>query len=215
MDAQRNVDALIEAAKTVFAAFGVDAPVREIADQAGVGVGTLYRHFPERSDLVKAVLEREIDACADAGPALSAEHAPGEALVLWLWKYTELLGAKRGLATSLHSSESALEALRPYFFERMSPTSRRYSTRPQRTATCATMSAPTTSFPPSRSSACLRLARAQRAAGAWSRYSSTGCAAAEPSHWRRTSASIEARLEVVAVVAVDPMTADGRRVKAQ
>ena len=122
VDAQRNVDALLEAAKAVFATSGVDAPVREIADRAGVGVGTLYRHFPERSDIVKAVLEREIDACADAGPALSAEHAPGEALVLWLERYTELLGAKRGLASALHSSEPTLEALRAYFFERMSPT---------------------------------------------------------------------------------------------
>ena len=48
-DARRNVDALIEAAKTVFAASGVDAPAKEITDLAGVGVGTLYRHFPQRS----------------------------------------------------------------------------------------------------------------------------------------------------------------------
>ena len=55
-DAKRNAVALLEAAKTVFAASGVDAPAKEITDLAGVGVGTLYRHFPRRSDLIVAVL---------------------------------------------------------------------------------------------------------------------------------------------------------------
>ena len=60
----------------------------EIADLAGVGVGTLYRHFPQRSDLIKAVLEHEIDACATAAPALAAAHEPGAALEKWLHRYT-------------------------------------------------------------------------------------------------------------------------------
>ena len=76
-DAQRNVDALLEAAKTVFDTSGVDAPAKEIADLAGVGVGTLYRHFPQRSDLVKAVFQREIDACADAGPGAERRARAG------------------------------------------------------------------------------------------------------------------------------------------
>ena len=76
-DAQRNIDALLEAAMAVFAASGVDAPVREIAEKAGVGVGTVYRHFPQRSDLIAAVFRREVDACADAAPVLAAEHEPG------------------------------------------------------------------------------------------------------------------------------------------
>ena len=79
-DAQRNVGSLLEAAKAVFGTAGVDAPAKEIADLAGVGVGTLYRHFPQRSNLVKAVFQREVDACADAAPALAAAHKPGEAL---------------------------------------------------------------------------------------------------------------------------------------
>ncbi|MEV4500206.1 helix-turn-helix domain-containing protein, partial [Micromonospora arborensis] len=83
-DARRNVEALLDAAKTVFGTSGVDAPAKEITDLAGVGVGTLYRHFPQRSDLIKAVIEREIDACADAAPALAAEHPPGIALARWL-----------------------------------------------------------------------------------------------------------------------------------
>src|SRR6201990_1200934 len=73
---RRNVDALIEAARAVFDTSGVDAPAKEITDRAGVGVGTLYRHFPQRSDLVLAVLKHEIDACADAGVTLSATHPP-------------------------------------------------------------------------------------------------------------------------------------------
>jgi AcrR family transcriptional regulator len=120
-DAQRNVGALLEAAKTVFATSGVDAPAKEIADLAGVGVGTLYRHFPQRSDLVKAVVEHEIDACADAAPALAAAHDPGTALASWLRQYTEFLGAKRGLATALHSGDPAFDALPGYFYERTEP----------------------------------------------------------------------------------------------
>jgi AcrR family transcriptional regulator len=120
-DAQRNIAALLEAAKTVFTASGVDAPAKEITDLAGVGVGTLYRHFPQRSHLVAAVLQREIDACADAGSALSAECEPAEALARWLHRYTELVGTKRGLATALHSGDPAFDALPAYFYERLEP----------------------------------------------------------------------------------------------
>jgi len=120
-DAQRNVDALINAARTVFDTSGVDAPAKEIADRAGVGVGTLYRHFPLRSDLVKAVVESGIDACAAAGRQLSAVHEPGEALAEWLRRYTEFLGTKRGLAPALHSGDPAYEALPGYFREKLGP----------------------------------------------------------------------------------------------
>ena len=120
-DAQRNIDSLLEAAKAVFGASGVDAPAKEIADQAGVGVGTLYRHFPRRSDLGKAVLQHEIDACADAGLALSAANAPGEALAKWLHRYTEFLATKRGLAAALHSGDPAFDALPGYFMQRLVP----------------------------------------------------------------------------------------------
>ena len=120
-DAQRNIGALLEAAKAVFGTSGVNAPAKEIADLAGVGVGTLYRHFPQRSDLVKAVLQREIDACADAAPALAAAHEPGAALASWLHRYTEFLATKRGLATALHSGDPAFDALPGYFFQRLEP----------------------------------------------------------------------------------------------
>ncbi|GAA4603425.1 TetR/AcrR family transcriptional regulator [Actinoallomurus liliacearum] len=120
-DAQRNVDSLLEAAKTVFGTSGVDAPAKEIADLAGVGVGTLYRHFPQRSDLVKAVFQREVDACADVAPALAEAHEPGAALAKWLHRYTEFLATKRGLATALHSGDPAFDALPGYFMQRFRP----------------------------------------------------------------------------------------------
>lgn len=120
-DAQRNVASLLDAAKAVFATSGVDAPAKEIADLAGVGVGTLYRHFPQRSDLVKAVFQHEVDACADAATQLAAAHEPGEALAQWLHRYTEFLGAKRGLAPALHSGDPAYSALPGYFRQRLAP----------------------------------------------------------------------------------------------
>ncbi len=121
-DAQRNSDSLLDAAKVVFGTSGVDAPAKEIADLAGVGVGTLYRHFPRRSDLVRAVFRREVDACADAAPALTAAHEPGVALAQWLHRYTAFLATKRGLATALHSGDPAFDALPGYFMQRLGPT---------------------------------------------------------------------------------------------
>jgi AcrR family transcriptional regulator len=120
-DAQRNIGSLLEAAKAVFGTSGVDAPAKEIADLAGVGVGTLYRHFPQRSDLVKAVLQHEIDACADAASTLAVAHEPGAALANWLHRYTEFLATKRGLATALHSGDPAFDALPGYFYQRLEP----------------------------------------------------------------------------------------------
>jgi len=120
-DARRNADALIEAARAVFATSGVNAPAKEITDLAGVGVGTLYRLFPQRSDLVKAVVESGIDTVAEAAPMLSAGYEPVEALVQWIHLFTELLTAKRGLASALHSGDPAFEGLPGYFVQRLSP----------------------------------------------------------------------------------------------
>ena len=120
-DAKRNEDAVLEAAKEVFATLGVDAPVREIAAKAGVGVGTLYRRFPTRSDLVAAVFRREVDACAATAATLSAAHTPGDALVRWLNRYTDFIAAKKGLAAALHSGDPAFDALTDYFRSNFEP----------------------------------------------------------------------------------------------
>jgi len=120
-DAQRSLDALLAAAKEVFARSGVDAPVREIAEKAGVGVGTVYRHFPQRADLVAAVFRREVDACAAAAPALAAAHPPREALDLWIERYVEFIATKRGLAAALHSGDPAFEPLPSHRNQRLVP----------------------------------------------------------------------------------------------
>lgn len=114
-DALRNEDAILVASKDVFSRLGVDAPVREIAIRAGVGMGTLYRRFPKRSDLVAGVFRREVDACAVEAAALAAEYEPGEALTRWLKRYADFLATKKGLAAALHSGDPAFDALPDYF----------------------------------------------------------------------------------------------------
>ncbi len=120
-DAQRSLDALLAAAKAVFAASGVDAPVREIAEKAGVGVGTVYRHFPQRADLVAAVFRREIDACADAAEVLAAEYEPFEALVKWIDRFIGFIATKRGLAAALHAGGVAYEGLPAHRNQKLVP----------------------------------------------------------------------------------------------
>jgi AcrR family transcriptional regulator len=120
-DARRNVDTLLKAAKAVFATSGVNAPIRQIAEKAGVGVGTVYRRFPKRSDLIVAVFRREVDACADAAKVLAAEYEPFEALSRWIECYLDLIMTKRGLAAVLHSGEPAYASLPGYFEGRLVP----------------------------------------------------------------------------------------------
>jgi AcrR family transcriptional regulator len=120
-DAQRSHDALLRAAKEVFATSGVDAPVREIAEKSGLGLGTLYRHFPQRADLIAAVFKSEIDACADAARVLSGEREPFEALASWMQRYATFVAAKRGLAKALHSGNPAFDNLPGYFDQRLRP----------------------------------------------------------------------------------------------
>lgn len=120
-DAQRSLDALLQAAKELFAAAGVDAPIRDIAGKAGLGVGTVYRHFPQRSDLIAAVFRREIDDCAQAAADLAAEHEPAEALRQWMQRLSAFFAAKRGLAGALHSGEPAYAALPAHFDARLRP----------------------------------------------------------------------------------------------
>ncbi|MEU4111419.1 TetR/AcrR family transcriptional regulator [Streptomyces sp. NPDC048208] len=120
-DARRSIDTLLTAAAEVFAESGVDAPVRQITARAGVGAGTLYRHFPQRSDLIAAVFRHEVDACADTAPALAADHEPVEALRLWLLRFTHFIATKRGLSAALHSGDPAYDSLPAYFQLRLLP----------------------------------------------------------------------------------------------
>lgn len=120
-DAQRNIQSLLDAAMEVFTTSGVDAPIRDIAEKAGVGVGTLYRHFPRRSDLILAVFRKEVDACAEASVILAAQYEPGEALDRWLHRFIDFVAAKRGLSAALHSGDPAYESLPDYLMEHLAP----------------------------------------------------------------------------------------------
>lgn len=104
-----------------FATSGVDAPIRDIAEKAGVGVGTLYRHFPQRSDLIVAVFRQEVDACTAAASTLAAQFEPGEALERWLDRFIAFVSAKRGLSAALHSGDPAYEPLPVYLMEHLAP----------------------------------------------------------------------------------------------
>ena len=124
-DAQRNLLTLLQAAKEVFTEAGIDAPVRNIADRAGLGIGTVYRHFPQRADLIAAVFRQEIEACADAADTLSAEHPPFEALALWMERFVEFAATKRGLAQALHSGDPAFNGLPARREQRLRPAFRK------------------------------------------------------------------------------------------
>lgn len=121
-DARRNKETLLDAAAAVFVTKGVEAPVRDIAAEAGVGLGTIYRHFPSRSDLIIAVYRHQVDACAEAGPALLASSATTHAaLEQWISLFVDFLVTKHGLAGVLQSDNSGFETLHAYFLDRLVP----------------------------------------------------------------------------------------------
>lgn len=121
-DAVRNQKTLLAAAAEVFVSSGVDAPIRQIAAQAGVGVGTFYRHFPTRADLITAVYRHQIEECAEAGPTLLADTGSAfEALRRWIDMFTDFLVTKHGLADALRSEAAAFAALHTYFLDRLGP----------------------------------------------------------------------------------------------
>jgi AcrR family transcriptional regulator len=100
-DASRNREKLIEIAAAAFAAHGGNATLEEIARQAGVGIGTLYRHFPTREHLVEVVYRREVEALCDAAEELAQNNAPDVALAEWMQRFVDYIAAKRGMANSL------------------------------------------------------------------------------------------------------------------
>jgi AcrR family transcriptional regulator len=121
-DARRNEATLLDAAAAAFIASGVDAPVRDIAAKAGVGVGTIYRHFPTRADLIVAVYRHQVEACAEAGPVLlENSSSPHAALARWIGLFVDFLVTKHGLAKALQSDQAAFQALHAYFLDRLVP----------------------------------------------------------------------------------------------
>lgn len=120
-DAVRNTEAVLEAAKQAFSESGVDASMRDIAARAGVGVGTIYRNYPQRSDLVIAVFRRELDATAAEADRLASEHPPAEALRLWAQSLARFVATKRGFASALHSGDPAYKPLPGQFVGVLAP----------------------------------------------------------------------------------------------
>jgi len=121
-DARRNEKTLLDAAAAAFVASGVDVPVRDIAARAGVGLGTIYRHFPTRADLIVAVYRHQVEACAEAGPTLLAgSDSPHAALVRWINLFVDFLVTKHGLAEALQSDDAGFQTLHAYFLDRLVP----------------------------------------------------------------------------------------------
>lgn len=121
-DARRNEQALLDAAAEVFIEAGVEAPVRAIAARADVGMGTIYRHFPTRADLIVAVYRHQVEACADAGPILlSGGGQPYDALAQWIDRFVDFLITKHGLAAVMRSDDARFTALHSYFIDRLVP----------------------------------------------------------------------------------------------
>jgi AcrR family transcriptional regulator len=121
-DVLRNEKSLLDAAAEAFIARDVDAPVRDIAVRAGVGIGTTYRHFPTRSDLVVAVYRHQVDALANAASRLLAgDVAPSAALRRWMVQFADFLVTKHRLAGALQSDDDGFEALHGLILDRLVP----------------------------------------------------------------------------------------------
>ncbi len=100
-DARRNRERLLEVATAAFAASEGQVPLESIARDAGVGIGTLYRHFPTREALVEAVYRTELAEVSASAAELLGCHPPAEALRRWMDRYAEFVAAKKGMAESL------------------------------------------------------------------------------------------------------------------
>lgn len=121
-DARRNEKALLAAAAAVFVTSGVEAPIRDIAAKAGVGTATIYRHFPNRADLIVAVYRHQVEALAEAGPDLLSDGpTPHAALGRWMDLFVDFLVTKLGLAAVLQSDDPCFDPLHSYFLNRLVP----------------------------------------------------------------------------------------------
>ncbi|GAA2966895.1 TetR/AcrR family transcriptional regulator [Streptomyces enissocaesilis] len=101
--ARRNRENLIAVARAAFAAADDTVPLENIAREAGVGIGTLYRHFPTREALVEAVYSTELDAIATSAPALLDQFPPDVALRAWMGRYEAFVATKRGMVDILRA----------------------------------------------------------------------------------------------------------------
>jgi AcrR family transcriptional regulator len=108
-DARRNRDKLLAAAVELFGQEGTDVSLEAVAKRAGVGIGTLYRHFPTREALLEAAYRNEVCQLSDAADELLAAHPADEALALWMDRFVAYAGAKKGMGNALRAMVSSSE----------------------------------------------------------------------------------------------------------
>jgi AcrR family transcriptional regulator len=119
---QRSREALLTAAAAAFIEHGVQAPVRDVAERAGVGVGTVYRHFPTRADLVNAVYRHQVQECTALAASLLEQPIPAvEALERWMAAFVDFLVTKHGLSEALLSEDPSLANLHALILDELVP----------------------------------------------------------------------------------------------
>jgi AcrR family transcriptional regulator len=118
-DAIRNRERVLEAAKAVFSQGGPEASLEAVARRAGVGIGTLYRHFPTREALYEAVYRHEVEQLVELAKHLEAETAPVEALRRWLQAGVEFMATKKGMAAALAVAAHGSSDLVAYSLDRL------------------------------------------------------------------------------------------------
>jgi AcrR family transcriptional regulator len=118
-DAVRNRERVLEAAKAVFSAGGPEASLEAVARRAGVGIGTLYRHFPTREALFEAVYRREVEQLGELAEQLKSEASPVEALRRWLRAIVEFVATKKGMSAALALAVNSSSDLTVYSFDRL------------------------------------------------------------------------------------------------
>lgn len=118
-DSIRNRERLLQAAAAVFSAGGPDASLEAVAKRAGVGIGTLYRHFPTREALFEAVYRHEVDHLGDLADQLAEEAAPIDALRRWTHAHVRVVATKKGMLAALALAAHGPSELYAYSFDRM------------------------------------------------------------------------------------------------
>ncbi len=118
-DAIRNRERVLEAAKAVFSAGGPEASLEAVAKRAGVGIGTLYRHFPTREALFEAVYRREVQQLGELAEALKREADPVDALRRWLRSNVEFVATKKGMSAALALAVQSSSELSAFSFDRL------------------------------------------------------------------------------------------------
>ena len=118
-DAVRNRERVLEAAKAVFSAGGSEASLEAVAKRAGVGIGTLYRHFPTREDLFEAVYRREVEQLSELAEQLKNAKDPVDALRRWLRSNVEFVATKKGMSAALALTFQSSSELAAFSMDRL------------------------------------------------------------------------------------------------